>query len=51
MLLPRIELGPCERKAHLMTVTLHKQAHAYLLTYIKMYLTTLVIHNIFVKIQ
>jgi hypothetical protein len=22
-----------------MTVTLHKQAHAYLLTYIKMYLT------------
>jgi hypothetical protein len=34
-----------------MTVTLHKQAHAYLLTYNKMYLTTLAIHNIFVKIQ
>jgi hypothetical protein len=34
-----------------MTVTLHKQAQASFLTYIKMYLTTLAIHNIFVKIQ
>jgi hypothetical protein len=43
--------GPCSRKAHVMSVTLHKQAHAYLLTYIKIYLTTLAIHNIFLKIQ
>ena len=28
MLLPRIELGPCACKAHVMTATLQKQAHA-----------------------
>ena len=48
---PGSNWGPCARKADVMTVTLHKQAHAYLLTYIKIYLTTLAIHNIFVKIQ
>jgi hypothetical protein len=48
---PGSNWGPCARKAHVMTVKLHKQAHAYLLTYIKIYLTTLAIHNIFVKIQ
>jgi hypothetical protein len=51
MFLPRIELGTFARKAHVMTVTLHKQAQASFLTYIKMYLTTPAIHNIFVKIQ
>jgi hypothetical protein len=25
---------PCARKPHVMTVTLHKQGHAYLLTYL-----------------
>jgi hypothetical protein len=48
---PGSNWGPCSRKAHVMTVILHKQAHAYLLTYIKIYLKTLAIHNIFVKIQ
>ena len=48
---PGSNWGPCACKAHVITVTLHKQAHAYLLTYIKMYLTTLAIHNIFAKIQ
>jgi hypothetical protein len=38
-IVPVSKWGPCARKAHVMTVTLHKQAHAYLLTYIKMYLT------------
>jgi hypothetical protein len=28
MLLPRIELGPCARKAHVMIATLQKLAHA-----------------------
>jgi hypothetical protein len=31
---PGSNWGPCARKAHVMTVTLHKQAHAYLLTYL-----------------
>jgi hypothetical protein len=28
MFLPRIEMGPCAGKAHVMTATLQKQAHA-----------------------